>query len=53
MEPIQYLKAIRGRWLIVVLVVAVGLSAAWLTRAVGAKTDREEKRQEYTASAVL
>jgi capsular exopolysaccharide synthesis family protein len=53
MEPIQYLKAIRGRWLIVVLLIAVGLSAAWLMRDVGAKTAEEEKREEYTASAVL
>lgn len=53
MEANQYLKAIRGRWVVVVVALAVGLSAAWLTRDVAASPGKKETRSAYTASAVL
>jgi capsular exopolysaccharide synthesis family protein len=52
MEPTQYLKAIRGRWIVIVVAVAVGLSAAWLTRDVAAEPE-QSRRDQYSATAVL
>ena len=52
MEPIQYLKVIRGRWLVIVLTLVVGLSAAWLTQG---GTPKKPEREElgFRASAVI
>jgi len=53
MEPIQYLRVIKGRWLVVLLVVAVGLAAAWLTKDIGAPAPRAEARGGFTAQAIV
>lgn len=52
MEPIQYLKVIRDRWLLVVMVVLIGLGAAWLTRETAPATPKSEPKV-YEASAIL
>ena len=52
MEPIQYLKVIRGRWLVIVVTIAIGLSAAWFTQESAAKKPEREE-SGFRASAVI
>jgi capsular polysaccharide biosynthesis protein len=53
MEPIQYMKTIRGRWIVIALALVVGLTAAFVTRGLGSKTPRRKARPVYTAEAVV
>ena len=52
MEPIQYLRVIRSRWILAVVVVVVGLGAAWLTQETAPATRKNEPKV-YSASAII
>jgi len=52
MEPVHYVKALRGRWFVVAIVLLVGLSAAWFTRT-SAPPRPVRETTTYTARAVL
>lgn len=54
MDPIQYLKAIRRRWVVIVAAVALSLGAGWLTtRSASSAQSAAPASVAYQATAIL